>query len=320
MKEVFIIGGGISGLMCANVLSEYNVNITVYEPNEAGGEFLTGGLRYIHQTKNMESFLDKNNIAWGDYKINGGILLRNKVYPYPKFLKSLDKSDALRIQNDHYRKTRKIEPGNFGLSAMNDPANSKSRHALRCDLEQLVNVLKNKCNIQPYKLIKIVSDKAYFDNGVVKRFDYIILTIPLWIIKRIVDFEIPLSVAMNLNIVTVDVVRDIYAKWDYVYTPYTPSDSVHRISSEGDIYFVEISGTLDENDLHSDLNFIFKDGWCIKGYRKNLRGHLLPMEEEINIPDNMALLGRYACWEPRATVDVTLDKAIELGVKWFDKV
>jgi hypothetical protein len=320
VKEIFIIGGGISGLICANVLSKYNANIAIYEPGEIGGEFLTGGLRYIHHTKNMENFLDKNDIIYGDYKISGGILLRNKVYPYPKFLKCLDKSDAIRIQNDHYRKTRKMEPGDFGSQAMNDPANSKSRYALRCDLEQLIRVLKNKCNIIKNKLIKIVSNKAYFDNGVAKEFDYIILTIPLWITKRIVDFEIPFSAAMNLNIVLVDVVNDIYAKWDYVYTPYTPSNSIHRISSEGDGYAVEISGTLDENNLHSDLNFIFKDGWCIKDYRKNLRGHLLPIEGEINVPNNMALLGRYACWQPRMTVDVTLDKAIELGIRWFNGV
>lgn len=319
MGEVIIIGGGITGLICANVFSKYNkMNVTVYEPGEPGGQFLTGGLRYIHHTPAMENFFDENDIMWGSYKIKGGILLRGQVRQYPKFLRSLDKVDAIRIQNDHYRKTRKMESGSFGSQAMNDPANAKSRNALRCDLRHLIDVLKSKCNIVKSKLIKVVSDKVYFENGTIKKFDYMVMTIPLWLIKRIVDFEVPFSMAMNLNVISVDVISDIYAKWDYVYTPYTPSDCIHRISSEGDGYAAEISGEFRESDLHSDLNFLFKDGWCVKDYKKNLRGHLLPINGEINTPRNIALIGRYAAWQPRMTVDVTLNRAIELGKRWFN--
>lgn len=320
MKEVAIIGAGITGLLCSAVFSKYRkiANVTVYEPGEVGGQFLTGGLRYIHRTPAMEDFLDENDMMWCTYRVRGGILLRGEVRQYPKFLRSLDKADSIRIQNDHYRKTRKMEPGDFGSHAMNDPSNGKSRDALRCDLHHLIEILKNKCNIVKCKLIKVISDKAYFENGMVRRFDYMILTIPLWVIKRIVDFELPFSTAMNLSVAHVDAIRDIYAKWDYVYTPYTPSDCVHRISSEGDGYAVEISGEFQEHNLQSDLNFLFKDGWCIKDFKKNLRGHLLPIDGEINTPRNIALVGRYASWQPRTTVDVVLNRATELGKRWFN--
>lgn len=317
MKKVLIIGGGISGLICANVFSKYGVEITVYEPGEVGGEFLAGGLKYIHHTSMVEKFFDDVGVLWGDYRIRGGILLRGEVRKYPQFLKDIDKSDAVRIQNDHYRKTRRTEPGDFGAQAMNDPANSKSTKALRCDFAELISVLANKCNIVKASLIKVIANKAYFNNATFKEFDYIVYTIPLWVIKRVTDYELPDAVAMRLNIAVVKSIRDIYASWDYVYTPYTPSDCIHRLSSDDDGYAVEANGELDERKLHSDLNFLFKDGWHMLRLIKDLKGHLLPIEGKMELPKNVALLGRFAAWEPRMTVDVTLERATKLARRWF---
>ncbi len=317
MKKIIVVGGGISGLICANVFLKNGADVELFEPNEIGGEFLIGGLKYIHNTLNMEKFLDDCGITWGDYKVKGGILLRGIVRPYPKFLEKLDKADAIRIQNDHYRKTRKMEPGNFGITAMNDPANSKSKRAIRCDFAELIKKLSSVIKINKTSLIKVLSNKAYFSNGKVLSFDYMVLTIPLWIIKEIVDFELPNSTAMNLNIAIIESVRDLYASWDYVYTPYTPSDCIHRISSDGEGYAVEISGELDENKLHSDLNFLFKDGWYMRRMRKNLKGHLIPIEGEIKTPYNIALLGRFASWESRMTVDITLERSYDLCRRWL---
>ena len=317
MKRIIVIGGGISGLVCANVFRKRGADVEVFEPNEVGGEFLTGGLKYIHHTDLVENFFDDNKVIWGDYKVKGGILLRGAVRPYPKFLNCISKDDAIRIQNDHYRKTRKMEPGAFGVTAMNEPANAKSRKALRCDFPELIKRLASGVKITKSSLNKVISNKAFFSNGRSFEFDGLILTIPLWIIKRIVDFQVPGAVAMNLSIAIVKSVRDLYANWDYVYTPYTPSNCVHRISHDDEGYAVEVSGELDERDLHSDLNFLFKDGWYMKRLRTNLKGHLLPIEGEIITPNNVALVGRFAAWEPRMTVDVTLERAYELCTRWM---
>jgi hypothetical protein len=316
MKKIIIIGGGISGLICATVFSRRGANVTVYEPNKIGGEFLTGGLKYIQQTSIMEKFLDSVGVVWGDYNIKGGILLRGEVRKYPQFLKKLDKGDAIRVCGDHYRKTRRMEPGSFGSQAMNDPANSKSKKAIRCDFEELISVLSNNCKIVKSSLVAVVGNKAFFDNSTKVDFDYMVLTIPLWIIKRVTNYEIPDSVAMKLNIAIIECVRDHYAKWDYVYTPYTPADCIHRLSPDEGNYAVEANGDLDDESLHSDLNFLFKDGWYMKSLRENLKGHLLPLDGEIKVPNNVALVGRFAAWEPRMTVDVTLERAISLSKRW----
>jgi hypothetical protein len=320
VKRVIIIGGGISGLVVANVFSKYasHVAVEVYESGVVGGEFVLGGLKYIHQSRAMEDFLDGLGIYWCDYRVRGGILLRGEVRKYPLFLSQLSKDEAIRIQRDHYRKTRLMELGDFDDTAMNEPANAKSNNALNCDFQRLVDVLASNCNIIKASLIRVINDKVYLSNNTVRQFDYLVLTIPLWIIKLVTDYEIASAIAMKLNIAIVKGTRNTYAGWDYVYTPYTPSNYIHRISYGDGGYAVEANGKLDEVRLYSDLNFLFKNGWRLEGIKKNLKGHLLPLDQKIIVPSNVALLGRFAAWESRMTVDVTLNRAIELGKRWFE--
>lgn len=330
MKRIFVIGGGITGLVCANVFKKYGADVVVYEQNTLGGEFLTGGLRYIHHTIAMEKFMEDMEQIWTDYRIKGGILLKGKVEKYPSYLSEMPKDEAYRIRCDHFKKTRLMMPGDFGAQGMNDPSSTKPSTALRCDFESFIKNMASRVKVVKAGLIKIIGNKAFFNNSTVGNFDYIVLTIPLWVVNGIVDFEIPDAVAMKLNIAIVNgakilysksdgstALRDPYLGWDYIYTPYTPSDCIHRISYSDDGYAVEFNGDYDGERLYSDLNFLFKDGWEMVRIRKNLRGHLLPLDGKLKLPENMALLGRFAAWEPRMTVDVVLDKSIELSKRWL---
>lgn len=316
MKNVIIIGGGVSGLICANVLKKFNFAVSVYEPGDLGGEFLVGGLKYIHETEVVKDFLDELDVAWGDYVVKGGILLRGEIKQYPNFLNKMNFVDSSRIRADHYRKTRRMEPGSFGESAMNEPANAKSRRAVRCDFADLIKKLSLGIEIFRTPLVKISDNKAFFGNGSIVNYDFAVITIPLWILKRISSWEIPDCVAMKLNVVLVNCVKDRYVKWDYVYTPYTPADCIHRLSPYENYYSVECNGEINLLELYSDLNFLFNDGWCIERIHHNLKGHLLPLQGDITVPKNVELIGRFASWNPRMTVDVTLDKALELSKRW----
>lgn len=80
---------------------------------------------------------------------------------------------------------------------------------------------------------------------------------------------------------------------------------------------MESNGELDREKLESDLNFIFREGWYIEDLREGLKGHLLDLEKEPEWPDNIAPIGRFAKWDPRATTDVTLEDAEALAQRWF---
>lgn len=317
-KKVVIAGAGVSGLVFNQVLKSYKgVEATILEPGAVGGEFLAGGLKYIHQTDAMEKMLDGLNVLYSPYTVQGGILLRERVEPYPACFQGLDKVQALRIQQDHFRKTRRIEPGEFAKKAMNDPASTKPRKALKCNFEDMVKALARGANIVRAPLAKIEEKEVVLGNGSKLPFDYLVLTIPLWVIKRAAPWKVPDGLSIQLNTATVKPARDPYAKWDYVYTPYTPANSIHRFSPNGGGYSVEVNGELDMAKLGLDLDFIFKDGWSILDVKPGLKGHLLPLDEQPAWPDNVAPLGRFAQWDPRATTDETLANSQALADRWF---
>ena len=112
--------------------------------------------------------------------------------------------------------------------------------------------------------------------------------------------------------------NDPYYRFDYVYTPYTPENHVHRISSNGHSYFAEISGDVDQTKIYSDLNFLFPGGWSLVSGKENLRGHLMPTDAHPDWPEYIRPVGRYAQWLPKMTVDAAFAEAIRVGQDWFD--
>ncbi len=318
MKKVVIAGGGISGLACNYVFSQYrNVDVKVLEPVQPGGEFLAGGLKYIHRTDEVVSMFTDLGMVFSNYSVRGGIMLRGKVEQYPKCFEGMDRAEAHRIQADHYRKTRLSEPGKHSRRAMNDPASVKPRRALRCDFESMITALAARAVIVPTGLQKVGVKILYLADGSILPYDYLVLTIPLWVIRRCVDWYVPHGVAMRLNVINVQPRKDRYARWDYVYTPYTPENTIHRFSVHGSGYAMEANGDLDHNKLHGDLNFIFSGGWWIGNIKAGLKGHLLPLDQEAQWPDNVAPLGRFAKWDSRATMDVVLADSIGLAERWL---
>jgi len=322
MKRVIIVGGGVSGLVCSHVFKKRSeLDVKILEPRTPGGEFLAGGLKYIHQTESMEQMFDELDVLHSNYTIQGGILLRGEVHPYPKCFGEMSKDESVRIQSDHYRKTRRAEPDlKNAKRAMNDPASTKPRRALRCHFPEMIQELAARATIIKAGLVKVEAEHVELNGGDKLPYDYLVMTIPLWIIRRCVNFFVPEGMAMKLNVAVVVPSRDRYARWDYVYTPYTPADCIHRFSPSGDGYSVECNGDLKHDSLASDLNFIFHGGWSIESLKEGLKGHLLDLERQPDWPENVAPLGRFSKWDSRATTDVTLDDANILAGRWFGHV
>lgn len=330
MKKILIVGGGIAGLIANWVFKQHkDVEVSVMEPGKPGGDFLAGGLRYIHASDEMVSMMTDNRITFTNYQVNGGIMLKGKVEPYPTVLKSMPREHAERIQHDHYRKTRRTEPdGNDAAKSMNDPEAMGSRFALRTDAPRLIRQLEAQADIICDGAVEVrtnnqtVMPRVLGTSGVSRPYDYLIMTIPLWAIRNMVPWFVPEAFALKLNVCNVDVTRDPLSKWDYCYTPYTPGNLIHRISPRDGGWTVEFNGDwIDKDDetsvaLTSDLNFIFPGGWALNAVRKGLNGHLLPLESQPEWPENVRPIGRFAEWDSRATADVVLSNCWKLANSW----
>jgi hypothetical protein len=334
MKKVLIVGGGIAGLLANWVFKQHkNVDVVLMEPGKIGGDFLAGGLRYIHASPDMVSMLSENLVTYTNYQVNGGILLKGKVEPYPLVLKSMQPEAATRIQFDHYRKTRRAEPsGVDAMKSMNDPESAGSRAALRVDAGALIRKLESQATVLCDGAVALETPQGTTfprllgTSGVRHAYDYLIFTIPLWAVARMVPWFVPQAMALKLNIVNVDVTRDPLSKWDYVYTPYTPGGLIHRISPRDGGWTAEFNGDWIEKDdetstnLTSDLNFLFPNGWALNVVRKGLNGHLLPLDAQPEWPSNVRPIGRFAEWDSRATADVVLSNCWKLAKDWnFEK-
>lgn len=319
MKRLVIIGGGISGLVAAETFNYHGWHTTIIEGGKLGGDFMAGGLKYIHKTDEMTVLMKRLEMDYSAYTVRGGIHLRGEVLPYPHCFRDMEQSEVERIQADHYAKTRRTVADDFGAKAMNDPAALGPRRALRCDFQDLIDTLADV----PDAIVKTFAKRVDHERNLVLlqegapiEYDALIITVPLWIIKSMVGFYVPEGLAMNLNIAQVTPRVDLYAGFDYVYTPYTPHNCIHRFSPAGGGYCMEFNGDVNHIDLHADLNFLFPDGFIVDAVKTGLKGHLLPLEVEAKWPANIRPLGRFATWNPRSTTDVALDEAIAMVREW----
>lgn len=336
--KLVIVGGGISGLI-ANYIARQcrDVEPIVLEAGRLGGEFTAGGLKYIHKTEEMATMLTDLDVVYNRHAVRGGIHLNGRVWPYPEVMRPgynfheakedvrpppMTKQRAERIQHDHWRKTRRTEPDEHAARAMNDPEAGLGKVSLRCDLSDVVSKLADRALVVRERAVSIAPGSVTTDAGHHYEYDFLIITIPLWIARRMLYFGLPEALALRLNVVHVAPISEPYAKWDYVYTPYTPDNLIHRISPSEDGWSCEFNGDWPEGDpevgrrLTSDLNFLFPNGWAVNRVVRGINGHIIPLEENARWPTHIQPLGRFAQWDSRATTDVVLDRMCALVEEW----
>jgi hypothetical protein len=319
-ERVVVLGGGLSGLIGAYVAAECGHDPVIVEMQPVlGGDFLAGGLRYIHRTPRMSALLDDLDVPYDEHPVAGGVLLRGKVEQFPAFLHSLPAVDAARIQRDHYVKTRLHEPGPGAERSMNDAGAKVYSVALRCDVKGMIEALAQGIAVKQDRAARIVHEdnEVLCASGERIPYDVLIVTTPLWVVKHLAKFYVPEALTMRLNVVRVAATLDPYVNWDYVYTPYTPYNKVHRISAVEGGWDVEANGDWEEiqHDVLEDINFLFDGLGKVQKITKDLKGHLIkPEKDEPPMwPHNVEPLGRFAKWDPRATTDVTLEDAWKMA-------
>ena len=322
-KKLIIVGGGISGLICSYAFRYKNTfDVTILEPDDIGGEFLASGMRYVGAKKADEldpvkKMLEQLDLAYTDYLVKPGVFLRDKVHTYPLDTKEFSSGEVNRIKFDYYRKSRMAYPGNDIKSAMNDPANYRSKRAFKFNLRDFVIALRNRAKIIKIKALMITNSNVICSDSVKIPYDYLVLTVPLWDIKKMVRWTVHTGDAVKLNSALITTDNQEFIQWDYVYTPYTPSDCIHKVISAGCGYVVECSGRMNDADFHSDLEFLFNGDWNIRNYFTGLKGYMVSKPEaKTKYPENVAPLGRFATWNQDSTVDTLLEEARGLARLW----
>jgi len=193
---------------------------------------------------------------------------------------------------------------------------AKPRQALRCDFYDFVKALASRARVLKGSATAL-TEKTVTIHGKEVPFDFCVVTAPLWTVREIANFDVPHGMAMSLNVTIIEPHVDRYAKWDYVYTPYTPANVVHRFSPSGSYYVLESNGMLDYVNLRSDINFLFPEGWNPIKLQERLKGHLLQLDRQPQWPETVAPLGRFAKWDSRTTTDVTVSDAYKLATRWL---
>lgn len=269
--------------------------VQLIERERPGGQFVCGSPKYLVETPGVVALLDELGVTYSSFLVVRGILLRGAVHTYPRFL--VNNKSSLRIQRDYWSKSRRVMSDDPTVRLMDDSTTHCPKLLLRCDEEELVVKLARRLRIERAEVVSVTRDKVYTTSGELG-FKRMVVTMPLWDLERVASFYVPVAVSTKILVAFVVPFRDRYSRWDLVYTPYTPTNTVHRMVCSQEGYAVEASGAPTLEDLHGDLQFLFPDGYFVKRITSELNGELVPMTERPDWPHGILPAGRYAQWAP----------------------
>jgi len=318
MKKIIVIGNNIDSLLCSYVFKQYEgVEIKIIG-NQYYDDFLNNGLEYVRKTKEVIRLFEKYDLESSVYTVKAGIMLKGLIEPFNQSLKKLSKNEIKRLKTDYYRKTRLIEPDEIGIKKSFSDFEIIDNRVIRTDYTYLINKLASDSNfIFDETVVRIDKDFVITDRNKYK-YDYAICVLPLWESEKIVNFKINNSMSVIKNIIHLEAEEKKFFQYDVVYTPYTPSNCVYKITSLDD-FVIEFSGAFNSGRILSDINFLFGDGWCINSVSSNYSGYMLPVENKTEWPFNIIPVGKFAKWESKINFDSTLDELFEVANRWFGK-
>ncbi len=320
MKRIAIVGGDVTALLAAHCLAIRGHHVVifheVFKSGRVGNEADTRP-QIVRSSRRFIELLRGLGLIHSHYCTRVGMLLRDKIGLYPNCVRSLGREKATKVRSDLYLKSRLIAPES--TDRLTDYEAIVPKSAVRFDWHEFVRVLTRRSRICTEKVVHI-------DQGSVRTnllsypFDHLVITLPLWQAKELVSWALPNSVSVPVNSVTVSPNRrDRFAAWDSVWTPYTPERLVHRVFQHEDGYHVQFSGIWTEETsdrLMGDLNYFFPGGWTVHYSDRNVPGYMFPLVDAPTWPSNVSPLGRFASWDELATLDVCLEKVLELKQRW----
>lgn len=316
MIRVVVIGLKIEGLLGSWVFRQHpHVDVRlVGEPPLGGLPSEREVLSSFDHTPGLGGVLNALRINYSSFQPRTGILLRDRVEKYPACFGWMHPEEIERVWCDVRAKAR-IPP----KKPNGELKQRRVKRNLRLDEEELL-----KCLTEGIHDRVIRADAWHLEPGAVRvsgrhlAYDFVVITEPLWRYGSRVWFSVP-TVHAPVRTIAKLIPRNPqrYRRWDQVFTPYTASDAVYRISESGPGYTAEVNGEVDSSSLLGDLNFLFPDGYDLVRLQSDEQGAISPAHTRVRWPENVAALGAYAEWRQGAGLDAVIDGAYDLMRRWM---
>jgi hypothetical protein len=305
--KIAVLGGGISGLVSAHSLKDI-ADVTVVSP-ELGGTWASGGLKVLKWHPWLEHLMLQLGVPFFLCQIEGAVWWKKMLLP----LSQVDET----IQRAHYKRSRGTMEG-FSLKCMNEKAGAE--RTIDFDYNRFVAASKAQLKWVKGKVIQVYDrgDIIHIDTTAgVGAFDYVITTLPLWVMRNVADFHLPVARYCKLFVAEVST-RQPLPKYHYVYLP--KGDGPHRISSarkDRSRWTMEVQSTHEPNaygwtKLIKPVQELMPDA-RLGPKRATIPGHILPLKEPLEYPERILSLGRFASWDSRETVDKSVEKVLRFA-------
>lgn len=335
-KNVVIAGGGIAGLLSARAFVDKGHEVTLIEGDKLGGQWrVLNALRYLRfepwrGEPSLADLARSLGLIFQITPVKGGVLLplldkhRRVILPHPQCMKWPVLGEAIR--KFHWNKTR--GGGELDGRSMNVGDGEKEAFKLQLPPDGFVNALiaDVKSSVAVYERVRITAIKngcVYADLVGAFPFDLLVTTLPATVFRNLCDsVSFPALRVKRLRIYTYKTEMSAFDGYDYVYTPITPSDVVHRVFPDDGWWIVEANDDGDQDfdaKVQRDVEVIFDNdnSRCIS--TRSTNGHVVTVSGDLRYPSGVVPVGRYAQWDARMTADRAWSRACALARKAYDE-
>lgn len=321
-------------MLAAYVLREFEPML-IEANGKLGGNFLAGGLKYLHDTPTMRNLLDRLGVNFELYQPVGRLNHLGEILPHPEAMRAMTDDERFSVQMAHWAKTR-ASYQNMSPTCMNDPLGDHG--ALKCDLDIFMRNLEHELRASHLIDIRTTHPVSTIGGNGAIRFqrsdvpivvcDLLVPTIPLPFLAKLAPWaNLPKAEVTKLFLVKFEVPVGQMPLWDYMYTPHNEfisrlyrADAGHVVA-EVPAYILEsrcehTDTPTDQTIANITLQARNLTGIDVIPYSTQvIPGHLQPLHVPLVWPANWAPLGRFAQWDARATADKVLDSAVALKTK-----
>ncbi len=311
--KIAIIGNDVHALLAAYIAKKRGHSFTLF----ADQPLNTRAPYIVFDSKGFCQILTELGITFSNYRIKSGILLRDQIHPFPHALRLFGKDAGSIIRADLYSKTRLIRCETAPHKLSLDLELASTKVGLHFVWAEFIDSILEGLSINRKRVKTLRTNSVVFEDGSHETFDLCLVTAPLWRCQDLCEWPLPHACAVALNTAVVDSNSDQEAKehlsgWDYVWTPYTPDATVHRVFQVNGEYHAQFSGAWAAEQEHptliGDLNYLFPAGWAPTNAFRGEAGFLCPLSEKPIWPKSVRPLGRLAQWDGKATISNTVDE------------